>query len=429
MSECSFLPIATVANKTIWRCSACGFVTIPVRVPPRRNSCPGEPTIVRKTPSKQQGDVLSHWLTCQHRGPAIYSLPGSTVGGCPSSAVEVYQCRRFAEPVLKHAAARCLAKITARVPGYTGRTCRECKVPRESAADVTPVGTTKPACLPLADGALTTDPQRGVITGAHAAHWPCLGALALGAHRNVCGFAVADHGLSDWQRKELDRVGVRWITHEQPDLSNVRNRLKIVSEMRAWWKPWVCLASPFDVTAWIDSDAVVTGDLAELFAMTERGPCVSTQRLWMDGWGKLYREMLTSAVGMETAERWGPDVTNINSGVVAWRRGDTLLTDWRDACFWLMTDPDLSPLCPVRDQAGLALALVIRSQQGRDAVTLLGDEWNVPADYLPGAKSKHRKPVSLNPEKLLAVAIRRHPMARVVHWLGGMKPWKIKGSR
>lgn len=73
------------------------------------------------------------WLTCPHRGKPIDTLTGSTTGvGCSSAPVEVYRCSHFNEPVLKHAAARCLERIAARVPGYTGRTCRECVVPRES---------------------------------------------------------------------------------------------------------------------------------------------------------------------------------------------------------------------------------------------------------------------------------------------------------
>jgi len=50
--------------------------------------------------------------------------------GCSSTVVQLYHCDRFNEPVLKHAAARCLDKIKAKVPGYTGRTCRECVVPK-----------------------------------------------------------------------------------------------------------------------------------------------------------------------------------------------------------------------------------------------------------------------------------------------------------
>lgn len=74
------------------------------------------------------------WLTCPYRGDVLSTLPGAVIGrGCGSTTFEVYHCNRFGEPVLKHAAARCLEKIADRVPGYTGRTCRKCNV----LADVT----------------------------------------------------------------------------------------------------------------------------------------------------------------------------------------------------------------------------------------------------------------------------------------------------
>lgn len=61
-------------------------------------------------------------------------LAGTVSGcGCSSTVVQLYHCDRFNEPALKRAAVRCLDKIKAKVPGYTGRTCRECAVPREPA--------------------------------------------------------------------------------------------------------------------------------------------------------------------------------------------------------------------------------------------------------------------------------------------------------
>jgi hypothetical protein len=60
--------------------------------------------------------------------------------------------------------------------------------------------------------------------------------------------------------------------------------------------------------------------------------------------------------------------------------------------------------------------------------TLLPDEWNVPADYLPSGRgnSNRRRPISLDPAKLLEQARARHPDAKFVHWLGGLKPWTIQ---
>jgi len=58
----------------------------------------------------------------------VATINGRVAGcGCSSSTVEVYRCSRFGEPVVKHAAARCRNDIAAVAPGYTGRTCRDCR--------------------------------------------------------------------------------------------------------------------------------------------------------------------------------------------------------------------------------------------------------------------------------------------------------------
>ena len=68
-----------------------------------------------------------HWLNCHHRGQPLAIINARKAGcGCGSSTVEVYQCERFNESVLKQSAPRCKEAIAAEIPGYTGRTCREC---------------------------------------------------------------------------------------------------------------------------------------------------------------------------------------------------------------------------------------------------------------------------------------------------------------
>ena len=75
----------------------------------------------------QPAEETGRWLLCPRRGPSIATINARKAGcGCGSSRVEVYQCELFDEPVLKKAAARCLADIAELVPAYTGRTCREC---------------------------------------------------------------------------------------------------------------------------------------------------------------------------------------------------------------------------------------------------------------------------------------------------------------
>lgn len=117
----------------VWTCRRCGFVTPPITEAPIRNCRANGKTAavaVKET---------AHYLTCPHRGSVVATVSGTTAGcGCGSSRVDVYRCSRFGEPVLKQAAQRCLEKIAAAAPGYAGRTCRECPVPRIGAYDVDP---------------------------------------------------------------------------------------------------------------------------------------------------------------------------------------------------------------------------------------------------------------------------------------------------
>lgn len=86
----------------------------------------------RQQPDRDKADRLP-WLACRHRGPVLETITAKAAGvGCESSSADVYECKRFGEPVLKQAAERCREKIAEAAPGYTGRTCRECKVPMAS---------------------------------------------------------------------------------------------------------------------------------------------------------------------------------------------------------------------------------------------------------------------------------------------------------
>jgi hypothetical protein len=313
-------------------------------------------------------------------------------------------------------------RICTAVSGYAGRTCRECRVPMggdELEAKATP--------LPIPDDDLTQDVRRGVVTGASAVHWPCLGAIAIAAHEQAIGFAVADHGLKDWQQVELQRIGVRWIEHDRPELSAVKQASRIPSDLRAWWKPWVCLASPFQRSVWVDSDAAVVGGLTELFA--DDAPRVAIQRLWVADESRLYRELVSVLFGKRASTEILPTLANINSGVVAWSRGEPLLDEWKAWCEVLMSDAELTKHCRVRDQAGLLVALVKRAIDEREIPALLSDEWNIPADYLPANQSTKRLPINLRPARFLHEARQRHPDARIVHWLGGIKPWKLSKTK
>lgn len=95
---------------------------------PRRQICGHAERI--ESPVSSDLEALASALQCPHRGPSIATVSGSDAGcGCASIRVDVYECDLFGEPVLKQAALHCLDRIVAKIPTYTGRTCRKCTVP------------------------------------------------------------------------------------------------------------------------------------------------------------------------------------------------------------------------------------------------------------------------------------------------------------
>lgn len=360
--------------------------------------------------SPRQRPPRAAWLTCEYRGEPITTLPGRLAGaGCASSRVDVYQCSFFDEPVLKHSPARCRNAIIEQVPGYTGRTCRECDVPNQP-------------LLPIPTAALTLDSARGIVTGANEQHWPCLGALAIAAHEQGLGFAVADHGLSDDQRTELNRVGVRWIEHEQPKLTPATRERQIIAPPNAWWKPWVCLASPFERSAWIDSDAVATGDLVTLFDSSQ--PLVSDQSAFIGGGDRLYNRLLAVAHNTTPASKIYQRFQSLNSGVLAWSRAEDMIDEWAVVTATYLRNPAIVEACNVRDQSSLLSVLMRRAERGQNT-EMLDPAWNWPADGLTHERLKNRQRVARQPKAFLADARQRHPAAKIVHWLARPKPWDL----
>jgi hypothetical protein len=272
--------------------------------------------------------------------------------------------------------------------------------------------------LPVNDGAIPKG-QMGVVTGCKWLHWPFVAANAIALAGQGISFAVADHGLLEWQRCELKRVGVQWIEHDRPENTHATHRPGIISDRNAWWKPFVCAASPFQVSAWIDADAVVVGPIDELLSSS---PAVSTQHRFMEDGERLYRK-LTSHLFGDDALPLLSRVQAINSGVLSWKQGDGLIEDWQRWCQRLLDDPKSLPMCSVRDQSAMVMMLVERAIDGIAWPCLLEDGWNWPADGLTMQHTRHRKPVSSDPAELLETAIERHPEAKIVHWLGRVKPW------
>jgi len=77
----------------------------------------------------QSRQVVNHYLTCKARSKLIATISAKQAGeGCAGTQLEIFHCDQFDEPVLKHIAPRCHARIAEFAPGYAGRTCRECKV-------------------------------------------------------------------------------------------------------------------------------------------------------------------------------------------------------------------------------------------------------------------------------------------------------------
>lgn len=281
--------------------------------------------------------------------------------------------------------------------------------------------------LPLEDAAVRQG-ECGLVTGGQAVHWPCLGALAIAAARQGLGLAVADHGLHAWQRAELERAGVALLEHERPPLAHADVRPQTIAHLHAWWKPWICLASPYPRSLWIDADAVAAGDLAGVFRLLELTPLISTQDRFAGTGERLYLALFEYLYGRQAAALV-PAIAAINTGVLGWRRGDAVIAEWAEASARLLADPAALKICNVRDQSAYAVALAERLLAGRPLPLYLPDRYNWPADGLPMARVKQRRSVPAAAAELLAETRRRHPGAVVVHWLGRGKPWELAAGR
>lgn len=347
------------------------------------------------------------------------------------------RCTRYKEFVsLETLSEQDAEKLRDKTVEYHGRSCRNCQYnPRraQSLPETPQAELSKVLDLRTATSSKTRDCQKeksnrstklGIITGGSKLHWPCIGAIALASEEYDLGCAVADHGLENYQVQELERIGVQIVGHNKPDLKIAKEYQKARNDVKAWWKPWVCAASPFDVALWIDADAVLVGDPRPLLTLAEKEPQISTQTLWQEDSAKLYRS-LVAEVFPNVQDDWS-QLAQLNSGVLAWHRGDTLIQEWQEWCNRMIQDGPLSRKTRMRDQSALLLTLVDRMRRGAPLPQILPDEWNVPADYLASSQSKNRQPVPLSPCDLLDVTRERHPNAKVVHWLGGIKPWSIQ---
>jgi hypothetical protein len=417
--------------KCAWQCPKCGFNGDRRRVVVDETEFPVhcicgyaetyEEAVNRNVHFAGEMSTIPH--RCQHLQGVKESFNGRHLA-CGCSRIYLYPCRHFDELVTLHAV-RPPNKIDTAddvrqgigdfFPEYKGRACQGC----DKHVSIDPSFT---GPLPIPTGGLAQGITRGVITGANEQHWTCLGALAIAAYEQRLGFAVADHGLTASQRAELERVGVRWIEHEKPELVPASRESRIWAHPLAWWKPWICLMSPFERSTWIDADAVVTGDLTPLFDSDQ--PLVSDQSLFVGAGDGLYQNLLAVAHDTTPESNAYQQIKSLNSGVLAWNCGDAMVEEWVATSTAYLRDPVILEACNLRDQSSLMSVLMNRMERGQP-IELLPPVWNYPADGLDSRRLKDRKKVSRDPKTFLAEARIRHPSAIIVHWLGKPKPWEL----
>jgi len=408
MIECLFEVETETAHGKIYRCVDCGHLCpVPLQKPPRRKC---------RRPRRED--------QCPYRSAFITSIPGDAVN-CGCGIVPLFECSMYLEPVTPQNvnSVQAIRNWSVQTSKFTGRNCSECEqLPLKGPG-------TKRNRFVLPDShKLATGDDCGLVTGAKAIHWPCLGANALAAARLGLGMAVADHGLRPWQRDELDKLGVWWLDHEKPDLSEAKSKHRIPSDIQAWWKPWVCDASPFKKTLWVDSDAVLCGDPRPAFQRAGDGACVASQLLWENPSEHLYGDTVRMVLGSKPLN-FLKKYAYLNTGVICWEAGDPIISQWKQWCIKLMSMPEVLSTIKVRDQTAMLINMLNCHTNGEVGFQFLPEAYNVPADHLPAKQSMYRQMVSLDPEELLFQTTSRHPTAIVVHWIGGVKPWKIKTLR
>ena len=289
-----------------------------------------------------------------------------------------------------------------------------------SDAQTVPLPKTLPAIPYHARPRLTR--AAGLVTAATAMHWPILAAMALSTNQKALPLAIADHGLTDAQRRYLRAFNVLWIQAQEPHLPAAMPPDHAIAPPRAWAKPWLCEASPFERSLWVDSDAIPLLRTLEPLHPQNELASVATNRTWNADSTYLYRALLKAydPAGPQT----GPQdyEAAVNTGCLCWSKGDPLITSWKNHAATLINQPHLHALCGVRDQSAMYLAMRAQRIRTGRKVPYLPDAWNWPADDLPAPEAKNRKPIPLDPKTLLEVTRQRHPNASVVHWLGYPKP-------
>ncbi len=265
----------------------------------------------------------------------------------------------------------------------------------------------------------------GFLTAADSRFFPAVMASAMSTVAQAIPYVVVNHGLTEEQVQLLEK----WEVEVIPDGESLSRSLSEIASShrtgleiayRAWHKPLVCERSPFDFTVWVDADAVILDDAREVVDCARS--FVTRDHFVNDKWCKeSYRSIVESICG-ELPERFA-EVRRINAGVFGFWKGDKWLAEWRELCQRVIESPELIRQCDCMDQSVL-VALLSRSPE-IELPIVENSAWNQPADYLMNTRRASRLACSSNPVELLQQAKKRHPDARIVHWMGTPKPWML----
>jgi hypothetical protein len=102
---------------------------------------------------------------------------------------------------------------------------------------------------------LITDPSTGIITATDSNTFIGVQTLFKSV-KNKINFLCYDIGLSDDQKEWCAKEGLKTKVIKDPNC-------KHLDKWQTYIKPWFVADSPYEYTIWIDSDCIVTGNLAE----------------------------------------------------------------------------------------------------------------------------------------------------------------------
>jgi hypothetical protein len=238
---------------------------------------------------------------------------------------------------------------------------------------------------------------------------------------------VVDQGLSPEQRETIASMGANVVKMDvnydkSMGMISKGHRGHPLAPSEAWWKPLVCLQTPYLRTIWIDSDAILLRGQDEMFAaIGDRGWIT---RDWWDYWlerpqrmERLYGAVIKAYHGKAFDPKILRQRCYVNSGVFGFMRGAQWVDEWAHTCGKIIASKHLLKLCNCRDQSGLAVWLATGPEA---APPFIEDErWNYPANGLNCREVAKRK--KYEGDNLLEQLEADHPEAYVAHFLGRPK--------